>query len=108
MARERLNVDIDVLEAQLAHAKRGDVQKAYDRTTFDDQRREVMQQWADYLDERRTQVAPNTQNAAVGRGALSKRAGPKQRSVRKTRSPVSSRGRTPHLAAADVGATRNR
>jgi hypothetical protein len=84
------------------------VQKAYDRTTFDDQRREVMQQWADYLDERRTQVTPNTQNAAVGRGALSKRAGPKQRSVRKTRSPVSSRGRTPHLAAADVGATRNR
>ena len=40
MARERLGVDIDVLEAQLAHAKRGDVQKAYDRTTFDDQRRE--------------------------------------------------------------------
>ena len=32
MARERLGVDIDVLEAQLAHAKRGDVQKAYDRT----------------------------------------------------------------------------
>jgi integrase len=50
MARERLGVDIDVLEAQLAHAKRGDVQKAYDRTTFDDQRIKVMQAWADYLD----------------------------------------------------------
>lgn len=50
MARERLNVDIDVLEAQLAHAKRGDVQKAYDRTTFGDERRRVMQEWADYLD----------------------------------------------------------
>lgn len=50
IARERLNVDIDVLEAQLAHAKKGDVQKAYDRTTFDDQRCEVMQAWADYLD----------------------------------------------------------
>ena len=50
MARERLGVDIDVLEAQLAHAKRGDVQKAYDRTTFDDQRVKVMQVWADYLD----------------------------------------------------------
>lgn len=57
MARERLGVDIDVLEAQLAHAKRGDVQKAYDRTTFDDQRRKVMQTWADYLDERRKQAA---------------------------------------------------
>lgn len=50
MARERLGVDIDVLEAQLAHAKRGDVQKAYDRTTFGDQRIQVMQEWADYLD----------------------------------------------------------
>ncbi len=50
VARERLNVDIDVLEAQLAHAKNGDVQKAYDRTTFDDDRRRVMQTWADYLD----------------------------------------------------------
>lgn len=50
MARERLNVDIDVLEAQLAHAKRGDIQKAYDRTTFNDQRITVMQAWADYLD----------------------------------------------------------
>lgn len=57
MARERLNVDIDVLEAQLAHAKKGDVQKAYDRTTFDDQRREVMQTWADYLDNLRKDPA---------------------------------------------------
>jgi integrase len=50
VARERQNVDIDVLEAQLAHTKKGDVQKAYDRATFDDQRRKVMQAWADYLD----------------------------------------------------------
>lgn len=50
MARERLGIDLDVLEAQLAHAKRGDVAKAYDRTTFDDQRVQVMQEWADYLD----------------------------------------------------------
>ena len=50
VARERLGVDMDVLEAQLAHAKKGDVQKAYDRTTFNDKRRKVMQAWADYLD----------------------------------------------------------
>jgi integrase len=42
VGRERLGIDIDILEAQLAHAKRGDVQKAYDRTTFDDDRRRVM------------------------------------------------------------------
>lgn len=50
MARERLSVDVDVLEAQLAHAKKGDVAKAYDRTQLLEQRREVMQEWADYLD----------------------------------------------------------
>lgn len=53
VARERLNVPADVLEAQLAHAKKGDVQKAYDRTQFLDERRIAMQRWADYLDELR-------------------------------------------------------
>src|SRR3546814_19832280 len=50
MARERLNVAIDVLEAQLAHAKPGDVQKAYDRATFDDDRRKVMPARENYLE----------------------------------------------------------
>jgi integrase len=52
-ARERLGVDVDVLEAQLAHAPRGEVQAAYARTTFRQQRREVIQRWADYLDKLR-------------------------------------------------------
>ena len=69
MARERLGVDIDVLEAQLAHAKRGEVQKAYDHTTFDDQRREVMQTWADYLDQHRAQMASPTHGTATVRPA---------------------------------------
>lgn len=50
LARERLGVSSDVLEAQLAHAKRGDVQAAYDRTGFVAERHRVMQAWADYLD----------------------------------------------------------
>lgn len=50
LARERLGVAADVLEAQLAHAKKGEVQAAYDRTRFDAEREKVMQQWADYLD----------------------------------------------------------
>jgi len=49
VARERLNIDPDVLEAQLAHAKKGEVQAAYDRTTFDQARRDAMQAWADFL-----------------------------------------------------------
>jgi integrase len=50
MARERLNVAADVLEAQLAHAKKDEIQKAYDRTSFVKERKGVMQAWADYLD----------------------------------------------------------
>lgn len=51
VARERLNIDADVLEAQLAHAKRGEVQKAYDRTRFDEARRQAMAKWANFLEE---------------------------------------------------------
>ncbi len=50
IARERLRIHPDVLEAQLSHAKKGDVQKAYDRTQFLEERHELMQRWADYLD----------------------------------------------------------
>lgn len=50
VARERLNIAPDVLEAQLAHAKKDEIQKAYDRTQFIDERKEAMQKWADYLD----------------------------------------------------------
>lgn len=53
VARERLGIDPDILEAQLAHAKKGDVQKAYDRTTFNEDRIRAMQAWADYIDQLR-------------------------------------------------------
>lgn len=53
LARERLGAEVDVLEAQLAHAPRSEVQAAYARATFKAQRREVLQQWADYLDQLR-------------------------------------------------------
>ena len=57
VARERLKIDVDVLEAQLAHAKKGEVQAAYDRARFEDERRQVMQTWADFLHE---QAGQNT------------------------------------------------
>ncbi|MDQ1108376.1 integrase [Stenotrophomonas rhizophila] len=49
VARERLNIPADVLEAQLAHAKRNEIQKAYDRTQFLAERHSAMQRWANYL-----------------------------------------------------------
>ena len=45
-----LQVHPDVLEEQLSHAKKGDAQKAYDRTQFIEERHELMQRWADYID----------------------------------------------------------
>lgn len=43
----------DVLEAQLAHGKRGPLGAAYDRADFMEQRVAMMCRWADYLDELR-------------------------------------------------------
>lgn len=54
LGRERLGIDVDVLEAQLAHAPKDEVEAAYARVKFREKRREVMQAWADYLDQLRT------------------------------------------------------
>ena len=48
--RENLGYAVDVIEAQLAHAKGDSVRRAYDRTTFIPQRRAMMQAWADFLE----------------------------------------------------------
>jgi integrase len=50
MLAERLGVDEVVIEAQLAHSVKDGNRRAYNRTQFADQRRTLMQQWADYLD----------------------------------------------------------
>lgn len=51
---ERLGLDDVVIEAQLAHAVRDTLGRAYNRTEFIEQRRAMMQTWADYLDKLRT------------------------------------------------------
>ena len=50
MLAERLGVDVPVIEAQLAHSVPDSLGRAYNRTEFAEQRREMMQKWADYLD----------------------------------------------------------
>lgn len=50
MAAERLGVAPEVIEAQLAHAVADSLGRAYNRTQYLDQRRELMAKWADYLD----------------------------------------------------------
>lgn len=50
---ERLGVDESVIEAQLAHAVKDSLGRAYNRTEFAQQRRAMLQTWADYLDKLR-------------------------------------------------------
>ncbi|WP_261546082.1 tyrosine-type recombinase/integrase [Burkholderia multivorans] len=47
---EVLGVPVAIVEAQLAHAVKDPLGRAYNRTAHLPQRREMMQQWADYLD----------------------------------------------------------
>lgn len=47
---EKLNFSPEVIEHQLAHAVPDNLGEAYNRTKFVDERRNMMQDWADYLD----------------------------------------------------------
>ena len=46
---ERLGFEDVAIEAQLAHAVRDALGRAYNRTEYVERRREMMQAWADYL-----------------------------------------------------------
>lgn len=48
--KEKLGYRHEVVDRQLAHAQKDKVADAYDRATFLAQRKEMMQDWADYLD----------------------------------------------------------
>lgn len=50
MLHEILDFSPDAIEAQLAHQVPDRLGRAYNRTQFLDERRRMMQQWADYLD----------------------------------------------------------
>lgn len=77
MAVERLGIEPEVIEAQLAHAKSGPLGGAYDRAQYLDQRRALMRRWADYLDELSTGlVAKSPAQAGGSRRRLGWRTGP--------------------------------
>ena len=51
LLHERLGIDPNIIEHQLAHRVPDALGSAYNRTRFLEQRKEMMQKWADYLDE---------------------------------------------------------
>lgn len=53
LASTRLNemgFRADIIEKQLAHEETNSVRKVYNRAEYLDERRDMMQQWADYLE----------------------------------------------------------
>jgi integrase len=48
--KERLGFRHEVVDRQLAHATKDKLESAYDRTKYFDERKAMMQQWADYID----------------------------------------------------------
>ena len=53
---EQLGVAPHLVEHQLAHTVKDPLGRAYNRTTHLPERREMMQKWADYLDELRSET----------------------------------------------------
>jgi integrase len=47
---EQLKFPVDIVEQQLGHSVKDALGRAYNRTQFLDERRAMMQAWADYLD----------------------------------------------------------
>jgi integrase len=49
--KEKLGYRHEVIDRQLAHAQKDKLESAYDRAKYLDERRAMMQRWADYVDE---------------------------------------------------------
>lgn len=49
--REKLKYHSEVIEKQISHKSSGPLGEAYDRTQFEEERINMMQDWADYIDE---------------------------------------------------------
>ena len=52
--------DGDIIEAQLAHKEQNTVRDAYNHASYLDKRRELLQRWADYVDELRNKDTSNS------------------------------------------------
>lgn len=57
MLDEQLEIDVRLIEAQLAHAVKDANGEAYNRAKFLQQRKVMMQKWADYLDKLKSEAA---------------------------------------------------
>jgi integrase len=63
--KEKLGYRHEVVDRQLAHAPGNKVDAAYDRAKFLDERRKMMQEWADYLDRLKSSEATTISMSSV-------------------------------------------
>ncbi len=49
--KQELGYRHEVVDRQLAHVPKSKIDRAYDRARFLDERKQMMQDWADYIDE---------------------------------------------------------
>jgi len=59
---QRAGLEPDWIEIQLAHGERNKVRAAYNHARYLPQRREMMQAWADYLDDLRLKKNQTSKN----------------------------------------------
>lgn len=62
--KEKLGYRHEVIDRQLAHVPANKVDAAYDRAAFLDERRRMMQEWADYLDQQREKSRDRKQSVS--------------------------------------------
>jgi len=65
---EVLKIRVDYIEHQLAHAVKDPTGRAYNRTKFLEERKKMMQAWADYLDQLRTRSIHTTRIVQFAKG----------------------------------------
>jgi integrase len=79
---ERLGFSPDVIEAQLAHSVRDSLGRAYNRTEFVEQRRAMLQAWADFLDQLRLGVVAVSQEPSGASKATRRASSPRKAKVK--------------------------
>lgn len=65
LLHEVLGIDVDVIELQLAHSVKDMNGRAYNRTDFFSARADMMQKWADYIDDLREGRADYRSHSAL-------------------------------------------
>ncbi len=69
MLSERIDIDANLIAAQLAHSVKDSLGQAYNRTQLLDQRNAMLQLWADCLDQLRLEFSATPINAEGKRAA---------------------------------------